>query len=45
MIQHYSEQRLRKTTIVPVHAGLASFEMWPYPVAQVVISNVRYVQK
>ena len=45
LIQHYSEQRLRKTTIVPVHAGLASFEMWPYPVAQVVISNVRYVQK
>jgi hypothetical protein len=45
LIQHYSEQRLRKTSIVPVQAGLVSFEMWPYPVAQVVISNVRYVQK
>lgn len=44
-IQHYSEQRLRKTTIIPVQARLVSFEMWPYPVAQVVISNVRYVQK
>ena len=45
LIQHYSEQRLRKTSIIPVQAGLMSFEMWPYPVAQVVISNVRYAQK
>ena len=45
LIQHYSEQRLRKTSIVPVQAGLTSFEMWPYPVAQVVVSNVRYSQK
>ena len=45
LIQHYSEQRLRKTSIVPVQAGLVSFEMWPYPVAQVVVSNVRYSQK
>lgn len=45
LVQHYSEQRLRKTSIVPVQAGLMSFEMWPYPVAQVVISNVRYTQK
>jgi len=44
-IQHYSEQRLRKTSILPVPAGLMSFEMWPYPVAQAVISNVRYAQK
>lgn len=44
-IQHYSEQRLRKTSIIPVQARLTSFEMWPYPVAQVVVSNVRYVQK
>ena len=45
LIQHYSEQRLRKTSIIPVQARLMSFEMWPYPVAQVVVSNVRYVQK
>jgi hypothetical protein len=45
LIQHYSEQRLRKTSILPVQAGLMSFEMWPYPVAQVVVSNVRYGQK
>jgi hypothetical protein len=45
LIQHYSEQRLRKTSILPVQAGLMSFEMWPYPVAQAVISNVRYAQK
>lgn len=42
LIQHYSEQRLSKTSILPVQAGLMSFEMWPYPVAQAVISNVRY---
>lgn len=45
LIQHYSEQRLRKTSIIPVQANLMSFEIWPYPVAQVVVSNVRYVQK
>src|SRR6185503_12886873 len=45
LLQHYSEQRLRKTSIVPVQAGLVSFEMWPYPVAQVVVSNVRYAPK
>ena len=45
LIQHHSEQRLRKTSIIPVRAGLMSFEMWPYPVAQVVVSNVRYVQE
>jgi hypothetical protein len=44
-IQHYSEQRFRKTSIVPVQAGLVSFEMWPYPVAQVVVSKVRYGQQ
>ena len=45
LIQHYSEQRLRKTSIVPVQANLMSFEIWPYPVAQVVVSNVRYAQR
>jgi hypothetical protein len=45
LIQHYSEQRLRKTSILPVQAGLMSFEMWPYPVAQVVVSTVRFAQK
>jgi len=45
LIQHYSEQRLRKTSILPVQAGLMSLEMWPYPVVQVVVSNVRYAQK
>jgi hypothetical protein len=45
LIQHYREQRLRKTSIIPVQAGLVSFEMWPYPVAQVVVSNVRYAPK
>ena len=43
LIQHYKAQRLQKTTIVPVQSGLISFEHWPYPITQVVISNVRYV--
>lgn len=42
LIQHYNEERFRKTSIIPVGGGLMSFEMWPYPVAQVIISNVRY---
>ena len=45
LIQRHSEERLRKTSIIPVQARLMSFEMWPYPVAQVVVSNVRYAQK
>lgn len=45
LIQHYKEQRLRKTSVVPVGSRLVSFELWPYPVAQVVISNVHYVSQ
>jgi hypothetical protein len=45
LIQHYNEQQLRKTSIIPVRAGLISFEMWPYPLAQVVVSSVRYSAK
>ena len=42
LIQHYKAQRLQKTTTVSVESGLVSFEHWPYPITQVVISNVRY---
>ena len=42
LIQHYKEQRFRRTSVLPVLGGKMGFEMWPYPVAQVVISNVRY---
>jgi len=45
LTQNSSEERLRKTSIIPVRAGLSNFESWPYPVVQVVVSNVRYVQK
>jgi hypothetical protein len=44
-IQHYSEQRLQTTSVLPVEARLMTFEMWPYPVAQVVVSNVRFAAK
>lgn len=43
LIRRYKAQRLQKMTIVPVESGLINFEHWPYPVTQVVISNVRYV--
>ncbi|HEU0174312.1 MAG TPA: hypothetical protein VFV58_08605 [Blastocatellia bacterium] len=43
LIQRYEAQRLQKTTIIPVQSGLVGFEHWPYPITQVVISNVRYV--
>jgi hypothetical protein len=43
LIQHFKAQRLQKTTIIPVESGLINFEHWPYPITQVVISNVRHV--
>jgi len=42
MIQHYQHAGLGKTSVVPVRAKLISFELWPYPIAQVVISNVHF---
>ncbi|HEY8187894.1 MAG TPA: hypothetical protein VIF64_17620 [Pyrinomonadaceae bacterium] len=42
LIQHYQQERLSKTSIMPVGAKLAGYELWPYPIPQVVISNVRY---
>ena len=42
LIQHYQQERLTKTSIIPVAAKLASYEMWPYPISQVIISNVHY---
>lgn len=43
LIRRYKAQRMQKTTIVVVQSGLVSFEHWPYPITQVVISNIRYV--
>lgn len=42
MIQRYDEERFRRTSTIPVPAGLTSFEMWPYPITQLVISNLRF---
>ncbi|HEX8843163.1 MAG TPA: hypothetical protein VF791_00760 [Pyrinomonadaceae bacterium] len=41
-IQRADEQRLRRTNVLPVGGKLENFEAWPYPVPQVVISNVRF---
>jgi hypothetical protein len=35
------ESRLRKTTALPVEAGLTNYEQWPHPVAQLLLYNVR----
>ena len=42
LIQHYKAQGLEKTSILPVQSNLLGFEMWPYPITQVVINNVRF---
>lgn len=41
-IQRYDEEQFRRTGVIPVPARLMSFEMWPYPITQVVISNLRF---
>ena len=30
-----------KTTIIPIPAGLSSFESWPHPIIQLVLRNIR----
>jgi hypothetical protein len=42
LIQHYKQQGFNETSVLPVKSGLKSFESWPYPITQVVISRVRY---
>ena len=41
-IQHFQHQKFTRTSVVQVPAKLVSFESWPYPITQLVISNVRY---
>jgi hypothetical protein len=43
LIQHYKTQGLKQISIMPVQSRLASFELWPYPITQVVINKVRFV--
>lgn len=43
LIQHYKAQGFEPTSIIPVRSKLSSFESWPYPITQVVISKVRFV--
>ncbi|MEP6901783.1 MAG: hypothetical protein ABJA66_08540, partial [Actinomycetota bacterium] len=43
LIQNYKTEKLQNTSIIPVRSKLLSFEMWGYPIPQVVISNVRFV--
>lgn len=32
---------LARTSMIPVRAGLSSFEMWPHPIVQLVLRNLR----
>jgi hypothetical protein len=43
LIQHYKAQGLKQTSITPVPSRLVGFELWPYPIPQVVINKVRFV--
>lgn len=42
LIQHYKAKGLEQTSIMPVPKGLLGIELWPYPITQVVIKNVRF---
>jgi hypothetical protein len=42
LIQHYKQPNLSSTSVLPVHAHLSTYEGWPYPIPQVVISRVRF---
>jgi len=33
-----------KTNILPIDAGLSSFESWPHPIVQLVLTNFRFVE-
>jgi hypothetical protein len=43
LMQRYKSQKLEWTSVVPVQSRLLSFELWPYPITQVVINKVRFV--
>jgi len=42
LIQHYKQRGFSKTHVLAVGPRLSSFESWPYPVVQVMVSNVQY---
>jgi hypothetical protein len=43
LIRRYKAERMQKATVTPVQSGGISFEHWPSPITQVLISNIRYV--
>jgi len=42
LIQHYQAETLKQTNVLPVRNGLLGLELWPYPITQAVIHNVRF---
>lgn len=42
LIQHYKQPGFSRTNVLTVGARLTSYETWPYPVTQVLISNAHY---
>jgi len=37
-------QRPTKTSILPIYAGLMSFEMWPHPILQLILTDFTVVE-
>jgi hypothetical protein len=35
----------RKTSILPIEAGLVGYESWPHPIVQLVLRNIRLQEK
>jgi hypothetical protein len=38
------KQSPQKTSIVPIPAGLSSYENWPHPIMQLMLTNIRVVE-
>jgi hypothetical protein len=36
-----NKERPQKTSILPVEPGLSGLEMWPHPIVQLVLRNIR----
>ena len=42
-IQHYKQASLSQTSVVPVSPKSSTYEGWPYPISQIVISNLHFL--
>ena len=40
-----SRKSVKKTSILPIEAGLGGYELWPLPIVQLVLRNIRLTEK